>query len=89
MWSVDHGFPYRSIPPVSGDGTAKIDRRRSSEGEKGKKRKRRKKKRRRRIPRAVLARTSSLPAGDFSHARGERSRRLPGHMVDIGPCLDW
>ncbi|RWW89554.1 hypothetical protein BHE74_00001495 [Ensete ventricosum] len=54
-------------------------RRRSIEGEKGKnkkKRKKRKKKRRGRIPRVVLARVPSPPAGDFSPARGERSRQL-------------
>ncbi|RWW14645.1 hypothetical protein GW17_00021563 [Ensete ventricosum] len=61
-------------------GTAKIDCRRSIEGEKGKKKKKRKrrkkkKKRRRRIPRVVLARVPSPPTGDFSPAQGERSRR--------------
>ncbi|RWV82282.1 hypothetical protein GW17_00056224, partial [Ensete ventricosum] len=47
------------------------------EGEKGKKKKRnrRKKKRRRRIPRAILARMSSPPAGNFSPAWEERSKR--------------
>ncbi|RZS27461.1 hypothetical protein BHM03_00060939 [Ensete ventricosum] len=63
---------------------------------KKKKRKRRKKKRRRRIPRAVLtrtpsplagcprpvlARTLSLPAGDFSPVRGERSRRCSPFFI--------
>ncbi|RWW45872.1 hypothetical protein BHE74_00048244, partial [Ensete ventricosum] len=65
---------YRQNRPSAID----FGRRRSIEGEKGKKktkRKRRKKKRRRRIPRAVLARTLSPPASDFSPARGERSKR--------------
>ncbi|RRT34814.1 hypothetical protein B296_00055258, partial [Ensete ventricosum] len=62
--SARYGYRYvdRSLP---GD-TAKIDRQRSLVGEKGKKkkRKRRKKKtRRRRIPRVVLARMPSSPAG--------------------------
>ncbi|RWV89352.1 hypothetical protein GW17_00048500 [Ensete ventricosum] len=68
---------YRYVDHLLSGGTVKIDRRRSIEGEKGKKKKKRKrrkkKKRRRRIPRAVAAHGSLM--GDFSPARGERSRR--------------
>ncbi|RWV97512.1 hypothetical protein GW17_00039692, partial [Ensete ventricosum] len=77
------GYWYADRPLLGG--TAKIDRRRSIEGEKGKKKKKRKirkKKRRRRPPFPApslpvrrrcprVARASSLPAGDFSPARGD------------------
>ncbi|RWW19152.1 hypothetical protein GW17_00016811 [Ensete ventricosum] len=68
------GYRYVYHPLLGG--TAKIDRRRSIEGEKGKKKKKRKKrkkkkkkKKRRRILRAILARTLSSPTSRrCSHA---------------------
>ncbi|RWW62046.1 hypothetical protein BHE74_00030853 [Ensete ventricosum] len=73
-----HLFPsgYRYVDcPLSG-GTAKIDRRRSIEGGKGKKKE---------VPRVVLARALSLPAGRTrviairgSLARHRRPRVAPG-----------
>ncbi|RWV97040.1 hypothetical protein GW17_00040203 [Ensete ventricosum] len=73
-----------------------IDRQQSIEGEKGKKkkRKRRKKKKTPRHPRrcAVVARGLPTPArrcrpwvvGDFSPARGERSRRRSAYRAQLG-----
>ncbi|RWW82585.1 hypothetical protein BHE74_00008943 [Ensete ventricosum] len=83
---------YRSVRlPVCGPpGTAKIDRRRSIEGEKGKKKKRKRRKKKTSFPRAIVARGSPthrprpwvilLPREETEHlpARGERSRRRHG-----------
>ncbi|RWV79206.1 hypothetical protein GW17_00059702, partial [Ensete ventricosum] len=79
---------YRAVPPKSTvdgrlkeksivDGRLKEksiidDRLRKKKGRRGKEERRR---RGEEIPRAVLARTSSPPAGHFSPVRGERSRR--------------
>ncbi|RWW32632.1 hypothetical protein GW17_00002679 [Ensete ventricosum] len=85
--------------PIEG----KIDRQRSIEEEKGKKKRKRRKKKRRiknTAPsspacrhRPWVARALSPPAGAFSPARGERSRRhryadrpLPDDTIDLG-CL--
>ncbi|RWW77293.1 hypothetical protein BHE74_00014563 [Ensete ventricosum] len=90
-------FPYRSVPAgMSGtyrsirlryvdrplpDGTAKIDHRRSIEGEKGKKKKRRKRRKNRRIrkytlhrPRPWVAREPSPPSLVIFLPRGEKDR---------------
>ncbi|RWW83428.1 hypothetical protein BHE74_00008058 [Ensete ventricosum] len=80
---VRRGYQYADCP-LSG-GTAKISRLRSIEGEKGKKKnkKRKRKKKKNTLcrprPHAVIARGS--PAGDFSLAGGERSRRRGKTLV--------
>ncbi|RWV85457.1 hypothetical protein GW17_00052751 [Ensete ventricosum] len=73
---------YRAVPPkIDRQRSIDFGRRRSIEQEKGKKKKRKKKKKKVEKkntyrPRAVLARAPSPPAGAFTPAREERSRRL-------------